>query len=1087
MSQLSIYRASAGSGKTYTLTKEYLNLVFEDPLNYKSILAVTFTNKATDEMKSRIIKEIHLLAIGNNSPYKQELCENHKLSSEELIIRAKDILNRLLHDYSRFSVTTIDSFFQKVVRSFTREIGLQLGYNIELDQNRVLKEVVDLLFLDVDKDPQLRSWLSGFAESKIRDGKTWNFKQDILGLGSEVFKEDFKNFSSQLIEKLSDKKFLGSYRKILQEIKTDFEEFYSGIGEKSRNIIENNGLDIADFSYGKTGVAGYLSNLGRGGKMDPGSRARSAVDTPEKWTSAKASSNIKQAVGEVYSSGLNDLLREAVRHYDEQSLLYNSTDKALSYIYTLGILTDLSRKVHEYSEEENIFLLSDASRLLRTIIGDNESPFIYEKIGNVYKHFMIDEFQDTSSMQWENFRPLVTNSLAEDKHSLVVGDVKQSIYRWRNGDWKILSEQLDKDFVNYGVNGLTLNSNWRSSSNVIDFNNALFSLGAQILQNDYNASIPEEITDGLQAEQEKIIGAYADIYQHFPKEDDDRSGFVRANFIPKDDESDWTDKVLDDLPLRIEEIQNNGYHARDISILVRNGKEGGRVADCLMAYRNSEKAKSDINYDVISNDSLYLKNSSTINFLVHLLGYFVHPDDQINLGFLKQEYQNYISEFTIDDADQLYHIQKDVNNFDAIFPEEFTNRVIELKRQALYDLVEELILIFGLNKRREDIPFLEAFQDLVLSFTKTDAPDLNSFVNYWEERKDKEVISVSDQQDAIRIMTIHKSKGLEFKAVILPFCSWDLDNVRHANILWCQPKVEGFNVLDVLPVRYSSGLKETIYYQEYFTEKMQSYIDNLNLLYVATTRAEEVLISYSPFPDKRGLRNVSDVMLHAFENSANYSSEFNGNEIISLNKSWDKDEVYFELGEITSVPSDKKQEVKDIRGDYPAFMLDDRLKLRSHSSDYFDFSEAESVETFSPVSRGNILHQLFQLIETKDDLDKAVSQLQFEGKLDESQAIEVKDFARDLLSNEEISEWFSKDWKVINERDILLGDGEKQRPDRVIYKENEAIVIDYKFGKKRESSHKNQVVAYKKLIEQLGFVNVKGFILYGKLAEIEEV
>ncbi|PKQ63140.1 hypothetical protein BZG02_10280 [Labilibaculum filiforme] len=1087
MSELSIYRASAGSGKTYTLTKEYLNLVFENPLNYKSILAVTFTNKATDEMKSRIVKEIYLLSQSDVSPYANELKEKHHLNSEELISRAKEILNRMLHDYSRFSVTTIDSFFQKVVRSFTREIGLQMGYNIELDQRRVLNEVADLLFADVDKDPHLRSWLTDFAESKIREGKNWNFKQEILEVGNEVFKEDFKNFSDKLIEKLSDKKFLSSYRKILKEIKDDFESFFHKIGAETIRILEQHALEITEFAYGKSGVAGYLYGLGEGGKMEPGIRARSAVDTPEKWTTGKASAATKQAVGAVYSSGLNDLLKKAINHYDEQAMLYKSTDKTLSYIYTLGVLTDLSKKIREYSESENIFLLSDASRLLRSIIGDNETPFIYEKIGNVYKHFMIDEFQDTSSMQWESFRPLVTNSLAEGNHSLVVGDVKQSIYRWRNGDWKILSEQLDKDFDGFGVNGMTLNYNWRSSKNVINYNNAVFALGAQLLQNEYNASIPAEISDGLLEEREKIIDAYQDVYQYFPDSQGKFSGYIKALFIEKESDSDWMEKVLEDLPLKIEQFQEMGYQARDISILVRNGKEGGLIADTLMAYRASENAKEGINYDVISNDSLYLKNSSVISFLTHLLHYFVYPNDKINLGFLKQEYLVYIQEQVPADKDLLYTISLEESTFESVFPDEFIANIPELKRQALYDLVEKLIQIFNLNKHAQDFPFLEAFQDLVLGFTKTDAPDLNSFVTYWAERKDKEVISVSDQQDAIRIMTIHKSKGLEFKVVILPFCNWDLDNTRHTNILWCQPKVEGFNALDILPVRYSSSLKETIYYQEYFTEKLQSYIDNLNLLYVAQTRAEEVFISYSPLSAKRDLKNISDLLLIAFENSDNYSSDFNGNKIVSLAQHWNKEGHFFEMGELKARTVEVIQKPKEKRKEYPASLLDDRLKLRAHSADYFDFSEAESVETFSPVSRGNILHQLFQLIEYKEDVEKAVSQLQFEGKLDQIQADELTIFAAELLNDATVSQWFSKEWTVVNERDILMGKGEVQRPDRVIYKGKEAIVIDFKFGKKKENSHKKQVLSYKKLIQQLGFEEVKAFVLYGKLSEIEEV
>jgi len=1087
MSRLTIYRASAGSGKTFTLTNEYLNLVFEDPLNYKTILAVTFTNKATDEMKSRIVKEIYILSEGNESPYEADLCAKHGWNQAQLRARAKDILTRLLHDYSRFSVTTIDSFFQKIVRSFTREIGLQMGYNIELDQGRVLNEVVDLLLLEVDNDAQLRSWLTGFAESKIRDGKTWNFKQDIMVLGREVFKEDFQNFSDQLILKLSDKNFLSSYRKSLTEIKTDFENYLAKIGEKARNLIQQQGLDVSSFSYGKSGVAGYLTSLGLGGKMEPGIRARNAIDTVQKWMTGKASSDEKQAIESVFSAGLNDLLKDAIAYYDEQGMLYRSIDKTLSYIYTLGILTDLSKQIHKYTEGENIFLLSDASRLLRNIIGDNDSPFIYEKIGNVYQHFMIDEFQDTSAMQWENFRPLVSNSLSEDHHSLVVGDVKQSIYRWRNGDWKLLSEQLDKDFKGFGVDGLSLNYNWRSSRNIIDFNNAVFALSSQILQNDYNASIPSEISESLEEEQQKIINAYQDVYQHWPNKKEKVQGYVNIQFIEKDTEHDWTDKVLDDLPHKIESLQENGYRARDISILVRNGKEGGIVADTLMSYAASENAINGINYEVISNDSLYLKNASVVNFLVHLLHFFVYPEDKINLGFLKQEYQVYIKEKESLEKDELFAIHAEDNFLENCFPAAFLEAIPELKRQPLYDLVEKLIVIFKLNINPKDYPYLEAFQDFVLGFTKNDAPELNAFLQYWKERKEKEVISVSDQQDAIRIMTVHKSKGLEFKAVILPFCNWDIDNTRHTNILWCQSKVEGFNALDVLPVRYSSTLKDTIYFEAYFTEKLQAYIDNLNLLYVAQTRAEEVFIAYAPDNGNKEIKTISDLLKFLFENADNYVSDFSGNKLIKLSENWNAETGAFEFGTLSGKTRTQHLQEKKNMESYPASLLDDRLKLRSHSADYFDFSEADSVENFSPVSRGNILHQLFQLIQYTDDLDQAVNQLQFEGKIDQKQAAEIYDFASDLLANPMVSSWFTRDWKVVNERDILLGKGEVQRPDRVIYKNQHAIVIDYKFGMKKLKSHINQISTYKRLIQQLGFEDVKAYILYGKLSEIVEV
>jgi ATP-dependent exoDNAse (exonuclease V) beta subunit len=1089
MSSLNIYRASAGSGKTYTLTREYLKLVFEEALNYRSILAVTFTNKATDEMKSRILKEIYILSKGERSPYASELMELNSLDETALQIKAKEILNRLLHDYSRFSVTTIDSFFQKVVRSFTREIGLQMGFNIELDQRKVLNEVVDLLFLDVDEDEQLRSWLSDFAESKIKEGKTWNFKNDILEVGTEVFKEDYMNFDKVLIEKLSDKNFLNAYRKGLKQIKDEFENTLKEIGTKAVRLIENQGLTITDFSFGKSGFVNYFYKLQAGDMVEPGTRVLAAIDNPDKWTTAKASPDLKAAVSSVYSAGLGALLKNAVEFFNNECHLYFSTDKTLKYIYTLGILTDISKKIKSFTEDENLFLLSEASRLLRSIIGTNDTPFVYEKIGNVYKHFMIDEFQDTSSMQWENFRPLVGNSLAEDNRSLVVGDVKQSIYRWRNGDWKLLAEQLDVDFKDQGINGLTLDMNWRSSKNVINFNNALYALASQALQNDYNNDIPKGLEDKLSVEKTRILNAYADVYQGYPGEEDKCPGYVKAHMIEVEKGEKWIDHVLELLPTQIEEIQAKGYKAGDMAILVRNGREGAMIANKLMTYRNSESAIEGVNYNVISNESLYLKNSSVISFLSHLLRYFIYPEDKINLAYLLQEYGLYLREANPENFDDIFAQSEDSEDiFKGLFPAAFIENISLLKRQALFDLVEQLIDIFELNKRTTDFPYLEAYQDLVLGFSRSDAPDLNSFVDYWEERKDKEVISVSDHQDAIRILTIHKSKGLEFKAVLLPFCDWDLDDVKHTKILWCQPELEGFNNIDVLPIRYGSDLKQTIYYKEYFAEKLQAYIDNLNLLYVATTRAEEILITYSPLPTNDKFSKVSHLLYYIFENAAKYSSDFGGKEIINMNTYWDDENKCFELGALTVKKSeDTEHEVEQLMTEYPAAMLDNRLKLHSHAADYFDFSEAASIDSFAPVNRGNILHSLFQDIEYYDDIKKAIAKKKHEGKLDELQADEVREMVEDLFKNPQIAFWFSKDWRVINERDVLLGDENILRPDRVIVKDDQAIVIDYKFGKKKEKDHIRQVGAYKKLLEKMNFKQVSAFILYGKLDEIVEV
>ncbi len=1079
MSNLKIYRASAGSGKTFTLTGEYLSLVFKNPLNYREILAVTFTNKATDEMKSRILKEIYTISKGEESAYAEILCRDNNISKEQLRQRAVYLLSKLLHDYSRFSVTTIDSFFQKIVRSFTREIGLQMGYNIELDTSKVLDEVADLLLNNVEDEKKLRQWLIDFAETKMRDGKSWNFKNDILYFGREVFKEDFQNFSNLLMEKLADKEYLKIYKKNLKQIKKDIEDYFSNIGVQARTIMANYNLQPNDFSRKSSGVGYYLSKLGLGGKLEPNSYVRKAAEDFNSWTPKTAANDLKDRVSAAIADGLGQLVVDVVRFYDENKMIYISIEQTIHYIHTLGILTDLSSKIQQYCEEQNIFLLSSASKLLRVIIAENDSPFLYEKIGNYYKYFMIDEFQDTSSMQWDNFRPLLNNALAEGYPSLVVGDVKQSIYRWRNGDWKLLAEQLDKDFQQFEVNALHLDKNWRSSQNVIDFNNASFALSSSILQQHYNSDIPDELKETLQEQQQKIVSAYADVFQHLGNNEKTNKGYVKIEFLDDEKECSWKEKVAEKLPNIIAEVQQRGYKASDIAILVRNGQEGAEVADILMNYKK-ENTDSNVIYDVISSDALYLKNSRVVQFIIHLMYYLLYPNEALNIGFLRQEYLLYYqNEETV--TDEIFYNEKPLED---LFPAEFINNQHTLKREALFDLTEKLIDLFGLNNNRDEYAYLETFQDFVLNFTKHETADLNTFLEYWNERKDKEVISISEDQNAMRILTIHKSKGLEFKVVVVPYIDWNLDDTKHQKVLWCQPQVDGFKALDILPVKYSSKLKETIYFMDYYQEKLQTYIDNINLLYVAQTRAEDVFMGFAPNKEDSKLKSVADLLKFTFENAKNYSSDFNGNDIIHLSDYWNKTDVCFELGELSTIPLEKEDLAEVDTAGYVVNMLDDRLKLRSHSSDYFDFTEKISVDNFSPINRGNLLHQLFQLIDYASDLDNAISKLVFEGKLDENQAKEVYETASEILNKGETAQWFQSSWNVINERDIFTKEGEVYRPDRIIYKGNTAIVIDYKFGSKKETKYAKQVKKYVDLVKQLGFTDVKGYVLYGNLHEV---
>ncbi|MCT4615854.1 MAG: UvrD-helicase domain-containing protein [Marinifilaceae bacterium] len=1084
MSEIKIYRASAGSGKTYTLTQEYLKLLFLDINNYKHILAVTFTNKATEEMKSRIIGELSKIANHDNSDHENILCEFCKLSKTELKARAKEALHLILHDYSRFSITTIDSFFQKLIRAFTREIGLQIGYQIELDQNKILETSAELLINDINANPLLKKWLLEFAESKMSDTKSFNIKPDITKIGQQLFNEELKGLTDELINKISNKEFLSSYKNALVELKKEIENSFQKIGESSLNALNSAGLAIEDFSFGKSGVIGYLIGLKDTKKYKPGVRAKNSANQPESWFKKTTGKSKKEILLTCINSELNPYLNAAIELYNNQGLLYESIDTTLSNIYTLGIISDLSSKMREYNSDNNIFMLSDSSLLLRKIIGENQNLFIYEKIGQTYKYFMIDEFQDTSSMQWSNFKPLIINTLAEGDNSLVVGDVKQSIYRWRNGDWNILHNQINKDFAQFKLNALSLDNNWRSLANVINFNNYIYQTGSDILQSVFNDSIPENIRENFKEYNSTIKEVYSDSFQYCPKKDI-KSGYIHLKYFEKtDDEISINDQILEELPLYIEELQEKGYSAKDIAILVRTGKEGAMVADKLMEYSDSELAKPHINYNIISNDSLYIANSKIVKFIIGIFEYMVNQDNTINNAFLNKFYHHNILKADLSEIDiNLFNKEKDIINF----PEKFINNISNIRSLPVYSQAEYIMDIFNLGDYPNEIVYLNSFLDMVQKYTINNGSDTKGFLEFWDERKDKQVISVSDSQDAIRIITIHKSKGLEFEAVILPFCNWQLDSQKHGNLLWCRPSIEGFDALELVPVAYGSKLENTIYYREFYKERLQSFVDNLNLLYVATTRAEKALYICSNLNKKKEIKHVGDLIYHCIKNGIISSESKHYNDIENISPFWNNDEMKFEYGEIKAKKANSIKELKQEINNYPVNLMDTRVKLRTNSSEYFDFNQEASMESFTPVSEGNLIHRLFQDINYKDDLDRAIAKLVFEGKINTEQEQELYLFAKNLLDSDLVQDWFDKEWKVMNERDILTGKENQYRPDRIIYKDDYAIVIDYKFGNKKSKNYKYQVKKYKDLLFQTGFKNVEGYILYGKLGETEKI
>jgi len=1051
---LTIYSASAGSGKTHKLTGIYLSTLFKSRYNYRKILAVTFTNKATAEMKSRILDNLHKLAAGEKSEYLNDLVKSTNKSEEWIRTEAMGILNSILHDFSRFSVSTIDSFFQKILRAFAREIGLPSGFNIELDHSAILSSAVDAMIASSAEDIQLKNWLTTYAISNIDDEKSWNLKEGIIKLSEELFKEKFKILSNEERSNLRNKEFLLGYIKKIRALSSSFEKKMVEYGNLALMIFSTFDLSDDMFYRKGQGVPRYIRSLAGGTVIMPNSYVREIMNDPPRWSTGAPASQLLDAI----DNGLESIMRETINFYDQNIVTYNSSRVVLSYIFALGILSDVLNNVHKITTSENTFLLSDAGEILNLITGSDQSPFIYEKVGNRYENYMIDEFQDTSIIQWNNFRPLIENSMAEGFDNLVVGDVKQSIYRWRNSDWQILGKTLDSQIDNDRIFSKPLTTNWRSRSNIIKFNNSLFTI------------IPLQIDQALS--KDSLPVSFKKLYSEAAQDDpgEKPGGYIRLEFVENDKEKKWKETVLERIPGLIESCQDKGYSASDIGIIVRDGKEGAHVLKKLIDYSNNSPSENrkKYNYNVVSNDSLLLSNSPVINFIISVITVVNNPLDMISRAAMLRFYLLATGDKNAENAS--LSSKKLIEGSKAYFPEGYEAFLEKIKQLPLFEAVESIIGYFRLGMYSFNVAYLNTFQDFVVSFTGNKNSDIQSFLDWWESTGTKKSVVLPGNQDAIRILTIHKSKGLEFKVVILPFLSWELDHLPSKQpVLWVSPGEEPFNELGVVPVRYSKELTGTIFSDYYKNEKYSVYLDNINLLYVAFTRAKDVIHAFS-VSNPRSENNIASTLLNAIASEPGMT-ETSGFKLADF---YNVETHVFELGEMTENKNKPLDNMSLTSSEYRVSQTMESLKLKLHGENYFS---SDSVELRKKINYGKLMHEVFEGIETSADISFAVRKLVLEGKLPEEEADAIETRVNQLIKTPGVSEWFLPGNEVLKEAGILLTTGHTRRPDRVVIKDGKAIIIDFKFGGENHL-YIEQVNLYRSLLADMGYKNIEAYIWY---------
>ena len=1081
--ELLVYKASAGSGKTFTLAVEYIKHLILNPRAYRQILAVTFTNKATAEMKERILQQLYGIWINDpaSESYLNRIREDlqrKNLSDPDIRRAAGTALQYMLHDYSRFRVETIDSFFQSVMRNLARELELSPNLNIELNNADVLSDAVDSLIEKLTPSSPILAWLLDYINERIADDKRWNVSNEIKRFGWNIFDEGYIERGEELRRQLKQPDAIKSYRNELREMETEALEQMKGFYDQFTGELEDHALAAEDLKGGARGIGSYFRKLRDGRLSDKdvlNATLKNSLDDAKNWatkTSARKNDIIRLA-----EASLLPLLQDAETFRPRNNKIVNSCRLSLQHLNKLQLLAHIDEEVRELNREHNRFLLSDTNALLHNLMRDGDSSFVFEKIGANIRNVMIDEFQDTSRMQWDNFKILLLEGLSQGADSLIVGDVKQSIYRWRNGDWRILNSlgnsqlsTLNSQLNNFPVRVETLKTNRRSETNIIRFNNLLFTAAVEYLNMLHMKELQEDC--------HPLQRAYADVAQESPRTE--TKGYVKVDFLEPDEEHNYVELTLIALGEEVQQLLEAGVKLNDITILVRKNKNIPPIADYF---------DKTMHLPIVSDEAFRLDASLALCMLIDALRYLSNPEDKVARASLITNYklQTHKKEngtANVDWDDLLTAQPQDV------LPEKFVSHMETLRLMPLYELLEELFSLFGMNRIEGQDAYLFSFFDAVTEYLQSNSSDLDAFIRFWNETLRNKTIP-SGEMDGIRILSIHKSKGLEFHTVLIPFCDWKLENETNNQLIWCSPTEAPFSALDIVPVNYSSTMAESIYRQDYLDERLQLWVDNLNLLYVAFTRAGKNLILWS----KKGQKGtMSELLANALPQVAAKEDQ----------EEWNEEEPY-ENGKLcpsigannhasatqTASLNRLAQKSDKLPVHMESMRHDIEFRQSNRSADFIQgVEEEESDSRF--INRGRLLHTLFSAIETEDDIANAITQLIFEGIIGKPETeAEIRELTHRAFSLPQVQDWYSGNWQLFNECDIIWqenGELHTRRPDRVMMRGNEIVIVDFKFGKQNKKYNK-QVKGYIQLLVRMGYPQekIKGYLWYVEEDLIENV
>ncbi len=1032
----SIYNASAGSGKTYTLSKEYIKILLQSQSNeaYRKILAITFTNKAVEEMKTRII--FYLLEFSKEETSEKaddllkDIAKETGLSIATIKDKSKVIIKSIIHNYTAFDISTIDRFTLKIIKSFSHELNIPLDFDISLETDLLMQEAIETVISKAGEDEELTKLLLDFSRNKTDDDKNWDITFDLLSASSLLTNEDSKNELKDFENKTIND-FVETKKILVQEIEK-FKKNASVLAQECLSLVIDNGIAIESFSR-KT-FPTHLNKIIEGNL--PASDIHKFLEVEQVQVNKTAKDK------DIIESILPQLLQKLQFAYKEYQnvLLLEAFNKN---IYPLSLLNSINKEFRKIQDDQNILSISEFNEIINNEIQNQPAPFIYEKMGDRYRHFFIDEFQDTSVLQWKNLIPLIDNALSSEENGvkgslLLVGDPKQAIYRWRGGKAEqFISLSKDENpFSNKDKETVSLDTNYRSYSEVIDFNNDFFKYISSKLEN------PD----------------YGDLYLNHSHQNktNKEGGYVNVSFIDstensndeEEEDDDKNTKYLKQTLVTIDKVLKNGFQYKDIVLLTRTKSNGVLLANYL----------TENEIPILSSETLLIQNATEVKLIINVLKYINNrfdADAKFNMLYYVGKYLQSTEEIH-DIINQNLHTSEEnlkiaLEKYDVMI--DFN----ACRKKSLYEVVE--IIVSAFIKQKANNSYVQYFLDLVLERDIKAQSSIADFIDYWERTGYKKSIPSPEGNNAIKIMTIHKSKGLEFPVVIYPFAN-DNYSKNNRNKLWIPLENKNINFHRVLIDNKKDVLSYNENASEIYQEKNQEEIlDNINVLYVAFTRAVEQLYV------------ISEIKINKDGSLPNTLSSYII-EYLQLNKNFNKEQLEYEFGNPIKVSkSDEVVANLDEIQVVEQKIKTSAIKIAQKEAVMWGTIQAEAIEF------GNTLHEILSYIKTNDDVNKAISISLEKGLISNSQVTIIEEVINSIVCHSELEKFYAEESKIYNETSIIDENKNTFIPDRIAIFNNKAYLLDYKTGVPKES-HKHQIEQYETILQKMGYKVEEKVLVY---------